>query len=73
MYFYIVERTGRKNKYLLNYIFVFFSVKQNENWMRHGYPAAMGHGTPVTILKRGPSGASQLDTQVKVLFQSKFI
>lgn len=48
-------------------------MKQNENWMRHGYPAAMGHGAPVTILKRGQSGASQLDTQVKILFLSKFI
>lgn len=33
--------------------------------MRHGYPAAMNHGTPVTILKRGPSGSSQMDTQVR--------
>lgn len=32
--------------------------------MRHGYPTAMGHGAPITILKRGPS---QMDTQVKYL------
>lgn len=41
-----------------------FLVKQNENWMRHGYPAAMSHGGPITILKRGPNGTSQMDTQV---------
>jgi len=35
--------------------------------MRHGYPMAMGHGAPITILKRGPNGASQIDTQVKHL------
>uniref|UniRef100_A0A2H8U1Z6 Limkain-b1 n=2 Tax=Melanaphis sacchari TaxID=742174 RepID=A0A2H8U1Z6_9HEMI len=39
-------------------------LKQNENWMRHGYPTTMGHGTPITILKRGLSGTSQIDTQV---------
>lgn len=33
--------------------------------MRHGYPTAMG--APITILKRGPSGTSQIDTQVKYL------
>ncbi|VVC29950.1 OST-HTH/LOTUS domain,NYN domain, limkain-b1-type,Marf1, conserved domain,PIN domain-like,Marf1, RNA [Cinara cedri] len=39
--------------------------KENENWMRHGYPASMSHGTPITILKRGPnSGTSQMDTQI---------
>jgi len=35
--------------------------------MRHGYPMAMGHSAPITILKRGPTGASQIDTQVKYL------
>lgn len=35
--------------------------------MRQGYPTAMGHGAPITILKRGPSGTSQIDTQVKYL------
>ncbi|XP_050521810.1 meiosis regulator and mRNA stability factor 1 [Daktulosphaira vitifoliae] len=39
-------------------------LKQNENWMRHGYPAAMNHGGPITILKRGPNGGSQIDTQI---------
>lgn len=34
--------------------------------MRHGYPTAMNHGTPITILKRGPSGTSQIDTQVNI-------
>lgn len=39
-------------------------VKENENWMRHGYPSSMG--TPITILKRGPSnGTPQIDSQVK--------
>jgi len=33
--------------------------------MRHGYPTAMGHGTPITILKRGLGGTSQMDTQVR--------
>lgn len=32
--------------------------------MRHGYPAAMNNGAPITILKRGPSGLSQSDSQV---------
>jgi hypothetical protein len=32
--------------------------------MRHGYPAAMNNGAPITILKRGPSGLSQTDSQV---------
>lgn len=45
-------------------------MKQGENWMRHGYPAAMNNGAPITILKRGPSGSSQADSQVdyKILF-----
>ncbi|XP_025408797.1 meiosis regulator and mRNA stability factor 1 isoform X3 [Sipha flava] len=38
-------------------------LKQSENWMRHGYPAAMNNGAPITILKRGPSGLSQTDSQ----------
>lgn len=44
-----------------------FPAKQNENWMRHGYPTTMGNnGAPITILKRGPSGQpSQIDSQVK--------
>lgn len=56
-----------------------FLVKQNENWMRQGYPAAMGHnGPPITILKRGPSGTSQTDNQVKffdafIVFNSVFL
>jgi len=33
--------------------------------MRYGYPTAMSHGAPVTILKRGPNGLSQIDNQVK--------
>lgn len=33
--------------------------------MRHGYPTTMGHGTPITILKRGIGGTSQMDTQVR--------
>jgi len=41
------------------------TVNQNENWMRHGYPTTMGHGTPITILKRGPGGTSQIDPQVR--------
>lgn len=42
-----------------------FSVNQNENWMRHSYSTAMGHGTtPITILKRGLGGTSQIDSQV---------
>jgi len=40
-------------------------VNQNENWMRHGYSTAMGHGTPITIVKRGLSGTSQIDSQVR--------
>lgn len=49
-------------------IYFIYLVKQSENWMRHGYPAAMGHGAPITILKRGPSGTSQTDTQVKMRY-----
>jgi len=33
--------------------------------VRHGYTTTIGHGTPITILKRGPNGSSQIDTQVK--------
>lgn len=33
--------------------------------MRHGYPATMSHGTSITILKRGTSGTTQTDNQVK--------
>ncbi|XP_029345012.1 meiosis regulator and mRNA stability factor 1 isoform X2 [Acyrthosiphon pisum] len=40
------------------------TLNQNENWMRHGYSTAMGHnGTPITILKRGLAGTSQIDSQ----------
>jgi len=43
----------------------FPAVNQNETWMRHGYSTAMGHGTPITILKRGLAGTSQIDSQVR--------
>jgi len=33
--------------------------------MRHGYPTTIGHGTPITILKRELGGTSQIDTQVR--------
>lgn len=33
--------------------------------MRHGYSTAMGHGTPITILKRGLAGTPQIDSQVR--------
>lgn len=39
--------------------------------MRHGYPTTMGHGAPVTILKRGLNGSTQIDTQVK--YSSTFL
>lgn len=32
--------------------------------MRHGYPATMSQGAPITILKRGPDGSSQIDNHV---------
>lgn len=35
--------------------------------MRHGYPTTMGHGAPVTVLKRGLNGSTQIDTRVKYL------
>lgn len=56
------------NKVIIYVFFFIFSAKQNENWMRHGYPAAMNQGGPVTILKRGPSVTSQMDTQVKFYY-----
>lgn len=33
--------------------------------MRHGYPTTMVQGAPITILKRGLSGTSQIDSQVR--------
>lgn len=43
--------------------------------MRHGYPTAMNNGAPITILKRGPNGLSQTDSQVNyiILFYVLFL